>query len=78
MTDILYNAIMEMKEDVGGIKADVNNLKEIIPNIRIIESKIGSLESYQNRQRGAAKVVGMIWAAAISFAGFVIGIKNIH
>jgi len=59
MSDEILQAILEIKEDIGGMKADVGTIKVALPDVF---TRVGSLEESRARARGAAKAWGILSA----------------
>ena len=61
MTDVsnsdIFNALMDLKGDVGGIKASSDLLVKGLENH---SARIGVLEGSAQRQKGAVKVWGLV------------------
>lgn len=57
----IFNALMDLKGDVGGIKAS-NDL--VVKGLENHSVRIGTLEGAAQRQKGAVTVWGMVAAGA--------------
>lgn len=57
----IFNALMDLKGDVGGIKAS-NDL--VVKGLENHSTRIGVLEGASQRQKGAVTVWGMVAAGA--------------
>lgn len=62
----IFNALMDLKGDVGGIKASSDLLVKGLENHA---TRIGVLEGASQRQRGAVKVWGLVATAAATVVG---------
>lgn len=66
--ETLYGVLLDIKEDIGGLKA-TNEL-----HLKALENfgpRISALETDMAKQKGAAKVWGLVATAAASVAGVI-------
>lgn len=65
----IFNALMDLKGDLGGLKSSSELFVKGLENHAI---RIGVLEGASQRQKGAVKVWGLVATAAASLVGGVI------
>jgi len=65
MSEEILAAILELKSDVGGIKADVGTIKESLPGIF---QRVNTVEKTQSRLKGYG--AGIV-AAGSALAGYL-------
>lgn len=66
----IYEALMDIKEDIGGLKKSSDLHLEAIKNFG---PRIGALETTAAKQKGKASVLGALFAAGSGIAGAFLG-----
>jgi hypothetical protein len=66
----IYGVLMSIQQDIGGLKAMSYTQTQAMENHG---NRIGSLEECAARQRGAARVWGMLGTALASIMGGAVG-----
>lgn len=64
--DAIFNALMDLKGDLGGLKTSSDLFLEGLKNH---SERIGVLEGTSQRQKGAVKVWGLVATAAATIVG---------
>jgi hypothetical protein len=59
----------EIMRAIGGLQADVNTLKR---DSHEMKDDIKSIKSYQDKQRGEVKTIGVIWGGITAFVVAII------
>lgn len=71
----LYGALMDIREDIGALKTSASiNLTALQSH----STRIGDIEATINKQRGAARVWGLVATGLGSLAGAVLGYLSSH
>lgn len=68
--DQIYSALLEIKEDIGGLKASSDLFVKGLTNH---SERIVKLEDSVSKQKGAMKVWGMVATAVGAVAGTAVG-----
>lgn len=64
--DVIYSTLLEIKEDIGGLKATTDLHLKALENFG---PRIGVLEGAHERQKGAVKVWGLVATGAAALVG---------
>ena len=76
MSDQILDAVLDLKSDVGGVKADIQGLRtalaEHVSSSATAHARITALEMHNAQVRGMTTVWGAIAVAIGTVAGYVV------